>query len=135
LVLLLLGSHTFIDAAKQLTDQMGISEWIVGIVIAAGGTSLPELVTALASVWQKRPEMALGNVLGSNTMNVFFVLGSAASVSPLGSARLSWTTSAGFLSLMLLGTLFLLTRSRLGRWEAGTLILAGIAWYALEFAT
>ena len=58
-------------------------ERVAGLTIVAIGTSLPELATSVAAALKKNPEMAVGNVIGSNLFNVFFVLGTSAAISPL----------------------------------------------------
>ncbi|MDA1052949.1 MAG: sodium:calcium antiporter, partial [Planctomycetota bacterium] len=75
----LASSHVFVGAAEEMARRWGVSEWTIGITVAAIGTSLPELVTSLAAVLRKQTAIVIGNVLGSNTLNILFVLGSAAS--------------------------------------------------------
>ncbi len=77
------GSRLFIDGASALAHRMGISEAVIAITLVAGGTSLPELASSLASVIKGRKGMALGNVLGSNIFNILFILGGSAMISPL----------------------------------------------------
>ena len=60
-----------------------MSEAVIGLTIVAGGTSLPELATSIVAALKKNPEIAIGNVVGSNLFNIFFVLGATASISPL----------------------------------------------------
>ena len=60
-----------------------MSESIIGLTLVAMGTSLPELATSVVAALKKNPEIAIGNVIGSNLFNVFFVLGASATISPL----------------------------------------------------
>jgi cation:H+ antiporter len=60
-----------------------MSEAVIAITIVAVGTSLPELVTAVIAASKKNPQLALGNVIGSNLFNLMFILGSAAAIKPL----------------------------------------------------
>ena len=62
---------------------MGVSEAIIGLTIVALGTSLPELATSVIAAAKHNSDIALGNVFGSNIFNVFFVLGTSATVRPL----------------------------------------------------
>lgn len=83
LVALIWGGNLFLDSAKNLARAWGMSEAVIAITIVAVGTSLPELVTAVIAASKKNPQLALGNVIGSNLFNLMFILGSAATVKPL----------------------------------------------------
>jgi cation:H+ antiporter len=62
---------------------MGVSEAVIGLTVVALGTSLPELATSVIAATKKNCDIALGNVIGSNIFNIFFVLGTSATVRPL----------------------------------------------------
>ena len=83
LVALIFGGNLFLDSAKNLARDWGMSEAVIAITIVAVGTSLPELVTAIIAASKKNPQLALGNVIGSNLFNLMFILGTAATVKPL----------------------------------------------------
>ncbi len=83
LVGLIYGGNMFLDSAKNLARAWGISEAVIAITIVAVGTSLPELVTAIIAASKKNPQLALGNVIGSNLFNLMFILGTASTVKPL----------------------------------------------------
>lgn len=83
LALLIYGGDRFVDGASGLASQLGVSDAVIGLTIAAAGTSLPELAASLVAAVKGRAGMAVGNVIGSNIFNAFFVLGSAAVASPL----------------------------------------------------
>ncbi len=83
LVALIYGGNLFLDSAKNLARAWGMSEAVIAITIVAVGTSLPELVTAVIAATKHNPQLALGNVIGSNLFNLMFILGSAAVVKPL----------------------------------------------------
>ena len=80
---LIFGGQFFVDGASGIALSMGVSESIVGLTIVAAGTSLPELATSLTAAFKKNPGMAIGNVIGSNIFNSFFILGCASTISPL----------------------------------------------------
>lgn len=80
---LIYGGQLFVDGASGIASALGVSESIIGLTIVAGGTSLPELATSVTAALKKNPGIAIGNVIGSNLFNVFFVLGCSASISPL----------------------------------------------------
>ncbi len=83
LALLIYGGNLFLDSAKNLARAWGITEAVISITIVAVGTSLPELVTAIIAASKKNPQLALGNVIGSNLFNLMFILGTASTVKPL----------------------------------------------------
>jgi cation:H+ antiporter len=132
LVLILVSSHFFVQSAVVLAKQMEVSEWAIGLTVAAVGTSLPELVTAMAAAWQRRTSMIVGNVIGSNIMNIFFVLGSSASVKALGASQFNTRQAISFTILMALSVILLYTGNVLKRWEGVLLLVAGFGWYAME---
>ena len=80
---LIYGGQFFVDGASGIARGLGVSESIIGLTLVAGGTSLPELATSVVAALKKNPEMAIGNVIGSNLFNIFFVLGCSATISPL----------------------------------------------------
>lgn len=80
---LILGGNFFVEGAGGIARSLGVSESVIGLTLVAGGTSLPELATSVVAALKKNPEIAIGNVIGSNLFNVFFVLGCAASITPL----------------------------------------------------
>ena len=83
LVALVMGGQWFVDSSSQIARSLGVSDAVIGLTLVAMGTSLPELATSVVAALKKNPEMAVGNVIGSNLFNVFFVLGTSAAVSPL----------------------------------------------------
>ena len=83
LVALIYGGNLFLDSAKNLARAWGMSEAVIAITIVAVGTSLPELVTAIIAASKHNPQLALGNVIGSNMFNLMFILGTASFVKPM----------------------------------------------------
>ena len=80
---LIYGGQCFVDGASGIARSLGVSESVIGLTLVAGGTSLPELATSVVAALKKNPEMAVGNVIGSNLFNVFFVLGCSASITKM----------------------------------------------------
>ena len=80
---LIYGGQCFVDGASGIARSLGVSESVIGLTLVAGGTSLPELATSVVAALKKNPEMAVGNVIGSNLFNVFFVLGCSASITAM----------------------------------------------------
>ena len=80
---LVFGGQWFVDGASGIASSLGVSESTIGLTIVAGGTSLPELATSVTAALKKNSGIAVGNVIGSNLFNIFFVLGCSATISPL----------------------------------------------------
>jgi cation:H+ antiporter len=80
---LVLGGHLMVDAATAIARALGVAELVIGLTIVAIGTSLPELVTSLLAAIRGEPDIAIGNIVGSNIFNALFVLGSSAVVRPI----------------------------------------------------
>lgn len=83
LVALIYGGNLFLDSSKNLARAWGMSEAVIAITIVAVGTSLPELVTAVIAASKGNPQLALGNVIGSNLFNLMLILGTSSVVKPL----------------------------------------------------
>jgi len=83
LAFLVIGSRYVIDGAEEIARIADISDTMVGLTVVAVGTSLPELATSVVAAFRKEPEMAVGNVLGSNIFNILMILGIAGVVQPL----------------------------------------------------
>lgn len=77
------GGKLVVDNAISLAALLGVSQSIIGLTIVAVGTSLPEAVTTIVAFTKRNEEIAVGNIIGSNTLNVFFVLGVVATFTPL----------------------------------------------------
>jgi cation:H+ antiporter len=82
--LLVLGGHWLVGSATEFARAFGVSELVIGLTVVAVGTSMPEAATAVAAVMRGETDMAIGNAVGSNLMNVLACLGLAGMVSPTG---------------------------------------------------
>jgi cation:H+ antiporter len=127
LVVLAVGAHLVVGAATLFALALGLSELVIGLTVVAIGTSLPELATSVLAALRKEADIAVGNAVGSNVLNILGVLGPAALVRPLAIDR---SLLAFELPVMLGVSVLLLplawTRFRLERWE-GALLLVGYA--------
>jgi cation:H+ antiporter len=83
LILLIAGANLLVKGASKISEQLGISSLIIGLTVVAFGTSAPELAVSVNSVISNQPEIAIGNVVGSNIFNVLFILGLSALITPL----------------------------------------------------
>ncbi|MCB0728888.1 MAG: calcium/sodium antiporter [Ignavibacteriae bacterium] len=79
---LVIGGNLIVKGAVEIALMIGLSERVIGLTIVSIGTSLPELATSIAAVRKKNVDIAIGNVVGSNIFNIFFVLGVSVVASP-----------------------------------------------------
>ena len=124
-----LGSDLAVDAAASLARMFGLSERFIGLTVVALGTSLPELVTSVAAARKGNPDIAVGNIVGSNIFNILFVIGVSSLFTPVPFAaafRLDGLAAAGAALLLLCCA----GRGELRR-RHGILLLAGYAAYFL----
>lgn len=77
------GADFAIESASNIAERLGVSEWVIGLVLVAFGTSLPEFVVSLVAVKRGSGDMAMGNVIGSNLANISVVLGASSLVAPI----------------------------------------------------
>jgi len=77
------GGKFFVEGAIIIARFFGMSDALIGLTIVAVGTSIPELATSVVAAFKKNPEIAVGNVVGSNIINVFLILGLTATIKPL----------------------------------------------------
>ena len=83
LAALISGGSIFVDGATAIAREFGVSEAIIGITIVSAGSSLPELAVSVSAARKGNVGIALGNILGSNIMNIFLILGAAATITPI----------------------------------------------------
>lgn len=136
LVALAAGAALFVDSAAQLAAATGISESRMGLTVMAVATSFPELATSIVAARKGSSSIAIGNVVGSNVFNIFFVAGCCATVSPLPMDSVLPFDWIVMLSGLLLLWYFSYTRRVIERWEGGILVavylvyLARLIWQA-----
>lgn len=121
---LILGGKLIVDNAVELAINFGLSERVIGLTIVSIGTSMPELATSVAAVRKKKLDIAIGNVVGSNIFNIFFILGVSAIILPVPISEPNftdiWMNILG--GLLLFVFIFTGKGRRLERWE-GVLML------------
>jgi cation:H+ antiporter len=122
---LTIGGKWIVDGAVVLAAKLGMSESLIGLTIVAVGTSLPELATSAVAAYKKNAEIAVGNVVGSNIFNIFFVLGISAFIKPLPFQTKNNVDLAAviFSSLMLFFFMFTGKKRSLDRWEGIILLI------------
>ncbi len=117
LTAIILGGQLVVDNATKIALQFGISEALVGLTIVAIGTSLPELVTSIVAAKKGESDIAIGNVVGSNIFNVFFVLSSSALINPLNISIINITDLIILTLVMVLVYFFCITQRKISRLE------------------
>jgi cation:H+ antiporter len=129
---LLIGAELLVSGAIGIATELGISEVVIGILVVALGTSLPELAVSLASALKGEYGLAIGNIVGSNIFNLLAVIGIAATIEP---AALAPTVLSLHIFVMVAFTLVLFAmtygydqRSELSRLEGAALLIAFIAY-------
>ncbi len=125
LVGLTLGGKWIVEGAIAMATSLGMSETFVGLTIVALGTSLPELATSVSAAMRGKPEMAIGNVIGSNIFNIFWILGISSIIRPLPFDAANEPAIVVVLVASLLLQVFVITgtRSMVDRWEGWLLIV------------
>jgi len=137
LVGLYFGGEWVTDGALEVARSFGISETAVGLTIVAAATSLPELVTAIVAAMKNKIEIVMGNVLGSNIINILIVLGTSAVINPLVyqkrlNVELGMIVAA---NLILIALIYLGKGRRLSRLEGASLIAiyAVFIWFSFNY--
>ena len=129
---LVLGSRLFVSGSVQLAKQLGVSDAVIGLTIIAAGTSLPELASSLMAAFRKQPDIAIGNVVGSNIYNILAILGVSGVIRhPLDGQGVGLTDTWIMIGVSFLLLVIAWTGFKLKRWE-GALLLAlygGYLWH------
>lgn len=136
LALLIGGGDRFVAGASGLASRMGVSDAVIGLTVAAAGTSLPELAASVAAALKGKAGMAVGNVIGSNLFNAFFILGTSASITPLS---ISGIGNIDLLTLLVASVLFwvfgwFFAERKITRAEGGVLTALYLAYTAMLVA-
>lgn len=129
-VLLIAGAELLVRGASRLAVAAGISPLVVGLTVVAFGTSSPELAVSVGSAYAGQPDVALGNVVGSNILNVLFILGLSALLVPLVVAQQLVRLDVPLMIAASAMVMILALDGRIGRVD-GLLLLAGIAGYTI----
>jgi len=78
-----IGAHLLVIGASNIADSFGVSDAVIGLTVVAVGTSLPELMASISAAMRKQGDLLIGNIIGSNTMNILCVAGTTAVISPI----------------------------------------------------
>lgn len=102
LVILIIASNLLVESSVFIAKAMGISEAVIGLTIIAAGTSMPELATSIVAAIRKNPEIAIGNVVGSNIFNILSILGISSLVKPISAPNVNYIDLLIMLSVSVL---------------------------------
>lgn len=135
LAALVFGGRLFVDHAQVIARMAGLSDKFIAITVLAAGTSLPELATSCIAAAKGKGQLALGNILGSNTSNILLILGGSAVISPLGMGNINLIDYAAVFACALSLVLFVWTgfKNRIDRWEGVLLVLIQVAYFVYLF--
>jgi cation:H+ antiporter len=125
---IIFGGEMVVRNSMEIAVSLGMSETLVGLTIVAIGTSLPELVTSIMAAIKKQSEIALGNIVGSNIFNIFFVLGTASVITPLPVDNKVFMDIALMLILTVILLVFSRTNYRIGKIEGSFLAIAYVVY-------
>lgn len=122
---LVLGGKWIVDGAVKIAELFDVSQSLIGLTVVAIGTSLPELATSAIAAYKKQSDIAIGNVIGSNLFNTFWILGASSVIRPLPFLRDSNPDilMSIFASALLFAILFIGKRHIVERWQ-GYLMIA-----------
>lgn len=120
--LLVFGSNFLVDGSISIARAWGVSEAIIGLTIVAAGTSTPELAASIVAALKKEPDIAIGNIVGSNIYNILCILGAAGLIAPINAGGVAWLDLSVMLGFALLLVPILWTGFIIKRWEAGILL-------------
>jgi cation:H+ antiporter len=130
---LVFGGDTMVDGASGIAGFLGVSQSIIALTIVSAGTSFPELVTSIVAARKGDTDMAMGNVVGSNIFNIFLILGTAATISPLSGGSITMVDYGLLLFSIValwLACKFGKTYHKITRTEGAMLVLCCIAYYS-----
>lgn len=122
------GGDLSVEGAKEIARAFGLSEALIGLTIVAIGTSLPELVTSIVAAKKGESDIALGNVVGSNLFNIFFILGCSATILPMHVSG-TYVYDIGLLIIVSVLAFIPIAKSKkVGRVMGGVMTLAYVAY-------
>jgi cation:H+ antiporter len=133
MIALVVGANLLLKGATFIAEQFGISQVVIGLTVIAIGTSLPELATSVMAAIRDEADVAFGNVIGSNVLNILAVLGVVALIHPFEAQGLRVLDMAVLIGSAVLVLPLLWRGSVLNRWEGAGLLLGYVAYlYSLR---
>ncbi len=130
--LLILGGDTLVRGSVKLAQKIGVSPLLIGLTLVGFGTSTPEMVTSLLAAFNGSNDIAVGNVVGSNTANILLVLGVSCLISPIKVDVKSFKRDSIFLTISTLMIVIAYFVGTIGRWFG--LLLTGLLLYYVYYS-
>ena len=137
LFLVILGARLLVPSAAEIAHRIGVPEDVIAATMVAFGTSLPELMTAIAAVRRRHPEIMVGNVVGADVLNCLFVIGAAAAARPLEIPQNFFTFHFPAMLLILYPFrlfIFMNKDGRFRRWQGVWLLGIYLLYLILQYA-
>lgn len=130
LIGLVIGGKFTVDGAVTIATWLGVSQTLIGLTIVAAGTSLPELATSVQAARKKKDDIAVGNIVGSNIFNIFFILGVAGLIRPLpiNSSLVTDMAVASAATFVLFASMFIGRKHKIDRWQGIGYLLLYVAY-------
>lgn len=130
LAAIIFGGDLVVKNAVKIALSLGMSTTLVGLTIVAVGTSLPELITSVTAALKQKSEIAVGNIVGSNIFNVFFVLGTASVIHPMVVDSRIVIDAIFMIATTLILLIFTMSHAKLTRKEGGAFMLLYLGYMA-----
>ncbi len=128
LAAIIFGGNLVVNNAKEIASVVGLSETFIGLTIVAVGTSLPELVTSIVASRKGDNGLALGNVVGSNILNILFILGLSSAISPITVDMSAIINTIIMIALTVTIFIVCVICKKLGRVEGALMVASYIAY-------
>ena len=133
LAVVILGSNLMVGSAGELCKRYGVPQNVLAVTLVAFGTSLPELVTAIASLVKGHADLLVGNIVGADILNVLFVIGASAAAVPLDvETEFFYLHLPVMLAVLVMLRLFIFfSGDRFRRWQGALLLSVYVGYYAV----
>lgn len=129
------GGQLTVNCAKEVARAIGMTEAVIGLTVVAIGTSLPELVTSVIAAKKGESDIAVGNVIGSNIFNIFFIIGVSATILPMQNLDVSYIFDlAVLIAVMIVTYIPIAITKKVTRGMGITMVLAYVAYTAYLIA-
>jgi len=133
IAIIILSANFLVNSASSIARLFNISEWLIGITIVAGGTSMPELATSLVAVHKKRHGISAGNLIGSDLFNMLGVLGTAAILKPLSLESNEYISLIFLTTTLVIIIIMMRTGWKISKFEGGILITIALLRWGYDF--
>lgn len=129
---LIYGSGMLVDNSIIIARSLGMSEALIGLTIVAAGTSMPELATSVVAAVKRQSDIAIGNVVGSNILNLLLILGVAGFIYPIETKDINIMDNLFMVGVSLLLWVFMKMDTKIRRWQGGLYLLLYAAYLSFK---